>query len=66
MDTKTMRAAVVEQFGEPLVLRDVPLPTPGPGQALVKNRGQRGVPYGLTRRGWRLARQTVSPLYSGA
>ena len=33
---KTMQAAVVEKFGEPLVLREVPVPTPGPGQALVE------------------------------
>lgn len=30
----TMKAAVVEKFGEPLVLREVPIPTPG--QALVE------------------------------
>jgi len=33
---KTMKAAVVQQFGEPLVLREVPVPQPGPGQALVE------------------------------
>ena len=33
---KTMKAAVVEKFGKPLVLREVPIPTPGPGQALVE------------------------------
>ena len=33
---KTMQAAVVEHFGKPLVLKEVPVPTPGPGQALVK------------------------------
>ena len=32
----TMKAAVVEKFGEPLVVREVPIPTPGPGQALVE------------------------------
>lgn len=31
-----MRAAVVERFGEPLVLEDVPIPAPGPRQILVK------------------------------
>lgn len=31
-----MHAAVVEQLGQPLVLRDYPIPTPGPGQILVK------------------------------
>ena len=31
-----MRAAVVEKFRQPLQLREVPVPSPGPGQALVK------------------------------
>jgi propanol-preferring alcohol dehydrogenase len=31
-----MHAAVVEQFGKPLVLREWPIPTAGPGQILVK------------------------------
>jgi propanol-preferring alcohol dehydrogenase len=31
-----MKAAIVEQFGQPLVMRDVLVPTPGPGQILVK------------------------------
>lgn len=33
---KTMKAAIVEKFGAPLVVREVPIPTPGPGQALVE------------------------------
>ena len=33
---KTMKAAVVEKFGQPLVVREVPIPTPGQGQALVE------------------------------
>ena len=33
---KTMTAAVVEKFAEPLVMREVPVPEPGPGQALVQ------------------------------
>jgi alcohol dehydrogenase, propanol-preferring len=33
---KTMQAAVVEKFGAPLVVRELPVPTPGPGQALVE------------------------------
>jgi propanol-preferring alcohol dehydrogenase len=31
-----MQAAVVEQFGQPLVLREWDVPTPGPGQIVVK------------------------------
>ena len=34
----TMRAAVVTTFGVPLDLRDVPVPTPGPGEVLVRVR----------------------------
>ena len=33
---KTMQAAVVEKFGQPLVVREVPVPGPGPGHALVE------------------------------
>jgi alcohol dehydrogenase, propanol-preferring len=33
---RSMQAAVVEKFGEPLVVKEVPVPTPGPGQALVE------------------------------
>jgi propanol-preferring alcohol dehydrogenase len=33
---KTMQAAVVKQFGKPLIVQDVPVPNPGPGQALVE------------------------------
>ena len=34
--TKTMKAAVVREFGKPLVIEEVPVPDPGPGQILVK------------------------------
>jgi propanol-preferring alcohol dehydrogenase len=33
---KTMLAAVVEEFGKPLVMREWQVPVPGPGQILVK------------------------------
>ena len=33
---KTMKAAVVREFGKPLVLEEVTVPLPGPGQILVK------------------------------
>jgi propanol-preferring alcohol dehydrogenase len=36
MIAKTMMAAVVHQFGEPLVIENVPVPVPGPGELLVK------------------------------
>lgn len=32
----TMRAAVVSSFTEPLAVQEVPVPTPGPGQVLVR------------------------------
>jgi len=33
---RTMQAAVVEAFGRPLVLRELDVPAPGPGQILVR------------------------------
>jgi propanol-preferring alcohol dehydrogenase len=33
---KTMKAAMVEEFGQPLTIREVPIPTPGPGQVLMQ------------------------------
>jgi len=33
---KTMKAAIVEKFGEPLTIRELPIPTPGPGQVLMQ------------------------------
>jgi propanol-preferring alcohol dehydrogenase len=35
---KTMKAAVVREFGKPLTVEDVTIPQPGPGQVLVKVR----------------------------
>jgi propanol-preferring alcohol dehydrogenase len=34
--TKTMRAAVVQEFGKPLTMMEWAIPVPGPGQILVK------------------------------
>jgi len=34
--TQKMHVAQVDQFGKPLVLREIDVPTPGPGQILVK------------------------------
>jgi propanol-preferring alcohol dehydrogenase len=34
--SKTMQAAVVREFGKPLVIEEVEIPTPGQGQILVK------------------------------
>ena len=35
---KTMKAAVVREFGKPLTIEEVPVPTPGVGEVLVKIR----------------------------
>ena len=34
--TRMMKAAVVRRFGQPLTIEDVPIPTPGPGEVLVR------------------------------
>ncbi|MCM2494804.1 alcohol dehydrogenase AdhP [Burkholderia glumae] len=34
--SKTMKAAVVREFGKPLAIEEVPVPVPGPGQILVR------------------------------
>ena len=34
--SKMMQAAVVREFGKPLIIEDTAIPTPGPGQILVK------------------------------
>ena len=36
MTPKMMRAAVVRKFGAPLTIDEVPVPTPGHGEVLVK------------------------------
>jgi len=33
---KTMKAAVVQAFGRPLAIEEIPVPVPGPGEVLVK------------------------------
>ena len=34
--TQTMQAAQVQQFGQPLLLKELAVPAPGPGQILVR------------------------------
>jgi propanol-preferring alcohol dehydrogenase len=34
--TKTMRAAVVDALGQPLQIRELPIPEPGPGEVLIR------------------------------
>ena len=38
---RTMKAAVVREFGKPLEIEDVPIPEAGPGKVLVKVRAFR-------------------------
>jgi alcohol dehydrogenase, propanol-preferring len=33
---KTMKAGVVRAFGQPLSIEEIPIPTPGPGEVLIK------------------------------
>jgi len=33
---KTMRAGVVHAFGKPLSIEEIPIPTPRPGEVLIK------------------------------
>jgi Zn-dependent alcohol dehydrogenase len=35
--TKTMKAAVVREFGEPLTIEEVPVPTPRGGEVLMRD-----------------------------
>ena len=37
---RTMKAAVVREFGKPLAIEDVPIPEVGPGQVLVAIGGK--------------------------
>ena len=62
--TRKMQAAIVEQFGKPLTLQEWDIPTPGPGQILVKTEGLRRLPYRSPRRPWRLAVEAETALYS--
>jgi alcohol dehydrogenase, propanol-preferring len=42
MTDRTMKAAVVREFGEPLVIEEVPVPRPGAGQVLVRMHAAEG------------------------
>ncbi len=35
-EKNTMKAMVLEEYNKPLVLREIPIPIPGPGQVLIK------------------------------
>ena len=62
---RTMKAAVVREFGKPLVIEEVPVPEPGPGQILVKVAATRRLPHRSSRCRGRLAGETQGALYSG-
>ena len=61
---RKMNAAVVEQFGKPLLLQEWDIPSPGPGQILSQNRGLRRMPHRSPCRTWRLADQAHAPVHS--
>ncbi len=44
---KTMKAAIVEKFGEPLTIRELPLPTPGAGTGAYASNFERRLSHGL-------------------
>ena len=58
---KMMKAAFLERFHEPLVLRNVPVPEPGPGEVLIKVRGCGLCPTDLHIREGRIA--SIRPPY---
>ena len=41
----TMKAAMVREFGKPLTIEEVAIPTPGPGEVLIKIVAERRLPY---------------------
>ncbi len=55
---KTMKAAVVREFGKPLTIEDMPIPQPKAGQILVKIRacGVCGTDLHAARGDWRPAK----------
>ena len=60
---KLMKAAIVHSFGKPLVIEEVPKPTPGTGEIIDKNRDKRIMSYRYPRGPRRLAHQTeTSPI----
>ena len=59
-----MQAAVVERFGAPLVLREWDVPSPGPGQIVIKTEACGVCHTDLHAASWRLAREAQSPVYS--
>ena len=53
--TTTMKAAMGRAFGTPLTIEEVPLPTPGPGEVLVKIMATGVCTHRSARSRWRLA-----------
>ena len=52
---QSMKAAVVREFGRPLKIEEVPVPTPGRGEILDQARRHRRLPYRSARGARRLA-----------
>jgi Zn-dependent alcohol dehydrogenase len=55
MGKKRMRTGVVRAFGTPLSIEEMPIPTPGPGEVLIKVAGQWGLSHRSSCRQRRLA-----------
>ena len=59
-----MNAAVVEQFGKPLLLREWNISSLGTGQILVKTEACGVCPHRSPCCAWRLAGEAHTPLHS--
>jgi hypothetical protein len=59
----TMKAGVVHAFGKPLTIEEVPIPTPGPGEVLIKGHRHRRLPHRPACRRWRLGGQAAASVY---
>ena len=61
--SKTMKAAVVHEFGKPLSIEEVAVPKVQPGEIIVKVKSFRCLPYRSACRRRRLAGETRAALY---
>ena len=63
--TKTMKAAVVHEFKQPLVIEEVPVPRPQAGPDPRQDRRERRLPHRPACRRRRLAGQAQAALHPG-
>ena len=64
--TKKMQAAFVERLGKPLVFMEVDIPSPGPGQILVKTEACGVCHTDLHAAHRRLATEAQASLHAGS